>query len=301
MTNVENKLLFIINPISGGVDKSDFKAQLQSICLEKSIEFAIFETTGKDDKVLIQKQVEFHHPDIVVACGGDGTVNLVGQALLGRAVPMGIIPLGSANGMATEFLISKGLDENIKVLLEGKKVEMDVLEVNDEHLCLHLSDIGFNAKLIQEFEEADGRGQLMYFRGFFKTIWQKEGISTLIKTPDRMLKQKTEMITFANATKYGTGARINPNGKIDDGHFETCIFKPYPRWQLLHLTWLFFTGRLKRSKYVRILSTDQVEVSLAHPQPLQVDGEVLGEVATVRVKVRPEKIPVLVPQEYGKL
>ncbi|MFN7117444.1 MAG: diacylglycerol/lipid kinase family protein, partial [Saprospiraceae bacterium] len=230
----------------------------------------------------------------------DGTINLVGGALLGKMVPLGIIPLGSANGMATELLIPKDVAGSVQVLLEGKIIDMDVLEVNKEHLCFHLADVGFNAKLIQQFDEAPGRGKLTYLWGFLKTIWQKEGVRTLIQTPNRQLKQSIEMITFANATKYGTGALINPQGKIDDGQFEACIFKPYPRWEIPHLTWLFFTGKLDNSRHIRILSTAEIEVVLARAQPLQIDGEVVGEVKKVTVKVHPEKVPVLVPQAYGE-
>lgn len=106
------------------------------------------------------------------------------------------------------------------------------------------------------------------------------------------------MITFANARKYGTGALINPNGKVDDGRFEICVFEPYPRWQLPHLTYLFFTGRLNNSKYVEILSTTKGTISLAKPQPLQVDGEMIGETTEITVELHPDKLQLIVPETY---
>lgn len=298
MSNVENKLLFILNPISGGVDKAEFKAQLQEVCQQKSLEHLVFETTGEDDKKKIKAKIKEWKPTIVVACGGDGTINLVGQVMLGNTIPMGIIPLGSANGMATELLINKDLEQNVQILLDGKQIEMDVLEINGKHLCIHLADIGFNAKLVQAFDNVEGRGKFTYAWSFAKTILEKERVKCQIKLPKRTIKQTVEMITFANATKYGTGALVNPAGKIDDGKFEVCIFEPYPRWLLPHLTWLFFSGRLKRSKYVKIISTTEVTIKLSRPQPLQIDGEVMEEVKKVDVKIYAKKLPLLVPQAY---
>jgi diacylglycerol kinase family enzyme len=296
--NVERKVLFVLNPISGGINKEQFKTQLHTICVESDLVFTIFETTGTDDRQKILTKIEQFQPTIVVACGGDGTINLVGQAMLGNGIPMGIIPLGSANGLATELLISNKLEENVNLLFTGKTIQMNVLQVNREHFCLHLADVGFNAKLVQEYDEAPGRGKLTYLWSFLKTIWKKEGVRSQIRLNNRQLRQRTEMITFANARKYGTGALINPNGKLDDDRFEVCIFQPYPRWQLPHLTWLFFAGRLHHSRYVDIVSTKTVTVSLARPQPLQVDGEVVGEVTEVSVEMLAEKLPVVVPRGY---
>jgi len=298
MTNVENKLLFILNPISGGIDKAQFKEQLHALCLEKLLEYEVLETTGDADEKQIKAKIKAWKPTTVVACGGDGTINLVGQVMLGSKIPMGIIPLGSANGMATELLITKDLQQNINVLLDGKRIEMDVIEINKKHLCFHLADIGFNARLIQEFDNVEGRGKLTYAWSFAKTILQKQGVRCRIKLPHREFKETIEMITFANATKYGTGALVNPTGKIDDGKYEICIFEPHPRWKLPYLTWLFFSGHLNSSKHVDIISTTETVVSLSRPQALQVDGEVIGEVMKVEARLHAKKLPLLVPKEY---
>lgn len=301
MSNVEKKLLFVLNPISGGIDKTQFRQQLDAACLDAKVYYEVMETTGEDDKNRIQKAIATHRPDCVVACGGDGTINLVAQTLLGTDTPLGIVPLGSANGMATELLIPKKLDENIEMLLSGDVIEMDVLLVNDEHFCLHLADVGFNAKLVQEFDEAKGRGKFTYALSFAKTIIKKEGVRCRIQLPKRIFKKTIEMIVFANATKYGTGALVNPTGKIDDGCYELCVFQPYPRWQLLHLTWLFFSGRLERSPYVDIHHTSQASITFARPLPLQIDGELIGDVTEVAVRIHPKKLTVIVPTAYASI
>lgn len=106
------------------------------------------------------------------------------------------------------------------------------------------------------------------------------------------------MITFANARRYGTGAFVNPHGRIDDGQFEVCIFKPWPRWYFFWLAILSFSGRLDESRYVKILSVTEARVEADSPLPLQIDGELYGETKEVMVEMVDEKVRVWVPEGY---
>ncbi|MCO6480349.1 MAG: diacylglycerol kinase family lipid kinase [Phaeodactylibacter sp.] len=294
------QLLFVINPIAGGMDKAEAKARIERYCPEKKWNFQLLETTGDGDAARIEKAIAGFSPDTVVACGGDGTVNLAAQALLGRDCRLGILPLGSANGLATEFGISKNIEEALDVLSSGKVVAMDALKVNGEHFCFHLSDIGYNAKLIQSFEREGTRGQLGYARQFLRTMRERPVNDYHIEIEGRRLKQRAVMVTFANARRYGTGAVINPRGHISDGQFEVCIFRPWPRWYIFWLGVLFFAGRLDESRYVKILSVKDVTVRTASPLPLQVDGELLGEQVKVRVEILAEKVEAWAPASYDE-
>ncbi len=88
------RLLFVINPISGGIDKSNLKSELKTCCTESNVAFDLIETKGDNDHKLISERIDKTRPEAVVACGGDGTINLVAQVLLGKGISMGIIPLG---------------------------------------------------------------------------------------------------------------------------------------------------------------------------------------------------------------
>ncbi|MCB0587368.1 MAG: diacylglycerol kinase family lipid kinase [Phaeodactylibacter sp.] len=294
------KLLFVINPIAGDTDKGLALAEIEQFCSERGWNSQVLKTTGQDDAARIEQAMSDFSPDTVVAGGGDGTVNLVARLLLGKDCRLGVLPLGSANGLATELGISKNVPEALDVLHSGKVVEMDALLVNGEHYCFHLADIGYNAKLIQSFEEEGQRGQLGYARQFLRTMRERPVNRYHIEAGGRRFKQVAVMITFANARRYGTGAVINPKGQMDDGRFEVCIFHPWPRWYLLWLGFLFFIGRLEESRYVKILSVREVQVSSSGPLPLQVDGELLGERREVQVEMAEEKVGVWAPVESGK-
>lgn len=100
------KLLFVVNPISGGTDKQPFLRQADSLCAKYGIDSYVFKTTGKDDEKQLKTVLLTFNPDKVASVGGDGTTLFTSLALLNTSIPMGIIPLGSANGMATELFVN---------------------------------------------------------------------------------------------------------------------------------------------------------------------------------------------------
>lgn len=293
-----NEILFVINPISGGIDKTGLKNEITACCRNVSLYFNIIETTGNEDERHIAKEIENLKPNTVVACGGDGTINLIAHLLLGKGINLGIIPLGSANGLARELLIPKNIKAAVDIIKTRNIIALDVLRINGQYLSLHLSDVGFNAKLIRNFDEGGSRGKLAYATHFFKLLFKRAPRKYTFIHHGRRFKRRAEMVVFANASKYGTGAVVNPDGRVDDGKFEVCIFKPYPWYAIFRLAFDFFTGGVKRSPYVKIFPTNAIIVQSRKPVLLQVDGEVIGDFTEVEVTMDKEQLPVIVPVEF---
>ncbi len=287
-------ILFVINPISGGINKKTLRSDISSFFEPHDIRVEYIETTGENDKDKIAEKIEDVSPDEVVACGGDGTINMIASVLIRKDISMGILPLGSANGLATELGIPENIRTALRIIERGRKRELDVLLINEKYLSLHLSDLGFNAKLIKRFEQAGKRGKLGYARQFVRTLLTQESMRYYFMMDDQTFSRRAQMVTFANARKYGTGAVVNPDGQLDDGFFEVCIFRPYPWYALFGIMLRFFTGSLKKSKYVKIHSTNNVQVCSRKPETLQVDGEPVGEFNDVEVIIHPRKISILV-------
>lgn len=267
------KLLFIINPKSGNSDKSKLEKQISTVCNKNSKEYALFYTSGENDKEKIAEKQSNYQADTLVACGGDGTVNLVAQVLLNSTAQLGIIPLGSANGLAYELDIDHNINDSLENIMIGDSNRMDVIQINDEYICLHLSDLGFNAKMIKDFEDRGERGMLSYARSFFGSLMDKKTNEFKIKFKGTEKKINAEMIVLANASSYGTGAVINPGSRLDDGSFELVIFKPIPLRDLLSLTLESFLGDIKNSPYVEIHKVEKVQIYCKEAELLQVDGE----------------------------
>lgn len=243
------------------------------------------ETTGAGDMEQLNTLIQKENPEAVVACGGDGTVNLVARTLLGTPTKMGILPLGSANGLATELCIPKNVDEALDVLLHGRPLPLDGLIINGDHHAFHLADVGYNARLVQEFESGDQRGQLGYARSFLRVARNRPLAKFKIQADKQAFSRRGVMATFANARRYGTGAIVNPDGRTDDGQFELCLFLPWPRWYLVWMSVLFFIGQIEKSRYVKIIPCRTLQLEADRPMPLQVDGELVGEARSISVEV----------------
>ncbi|MGM0579504.1 MAG: diacylglycerol/lipid kinase family protein [Bacteroidota bacterium] len=279
------KLLFIINPKSGNNDKSTLEKQISRVCDKNKKEYALFYTTGKNDKEKIKEKQSEYQADTLVACGGDGTVNMVAQLLLNSQSQLGIIPLGSANGLAYELDIEDDVEESLELLMNGNLISMDVIQINDEFICLHLSDLGFNAQMIKDFEESGERGMLSYAKSFFGSLMEKKTTEFRIEFNGTEKTVKAEMIVLANASSYGTGAVINPGSRLDDGSFELVIFKPIPLKDLLSLTLESFLGDIKNSPYVEIYKVEKAKIYCQEAELLQVDGELIGKNKEIKAEV----------------
>lgn len=292
---MSQSVLFVINPIAGG-GNLDIEEDIRACCSQTNFLPHYYETTGKGDLLKIKDRIRKTKPSAVFACGGDGTVNMVGRLLAGKEQPLGILPSGSANGLAAELGITTDLERSLRAFNNRQVLNIDILRINREHLCFHLADVGANALLIREFEKGSGRGQLGYFVGFLKRIFKRVVTTAEIRFQDQSISRRIEMIVFANATRFGTGAVINPEGEINDGRFELCIFRPFPRRHIPALALDFFRGTINHSKYVEIIPATQASVGLARPLPIQVDGELLPAAREIKVELHPQKLKVIVPR-----
>lgn len=294
MATKKNKILFVINPISGDKNKTETEAEVLRVSKKIGFDPAIFHTTGKNDIKLLKNAIDNEKPDIVVAVGGDGTCNLVGTTLRFMNLKMGIIPFGSANGMARTLEIPNELVSAMNIIENGKTRKVDLLKVNDR-FAMHLSDVGLNARIIRKFEKNKTRGLRGYARQFLKEIFSIQAHKYYISFGDNSFTAKALMIVIANANKFGTGAIINPHGKIDDGKFEIIIIKPYRSIGFLRIVKAFLTGDYTNVKFVEIHQTNKAHIMNVEKQTLQVDGEIAGKPGTIELSIEPQSLEILVP------
>ncbi len=292
----KHKILFIVNPVSGDIRKSDLPEMIEGYAGKQGFEYEIFETRGKGDLKRLCNRMDACAFTLAVAAGGDGTCNLVARAIKDRAIAMGIIPMGSANGMAVELGIPQNKDRALKVLTGGQERLLDYLIINDRHLSLHLSDIGMNARVVKRVAREKSRGFFGYFKQYLREFRFAHSMRYEISTgEDLHYTGKARMIILANARKYGTGAMINPAGDPGDGIFELVIIKPYPRMHIFRMLASIFIGKTDESKYIRIIPARECTIRFSIRQDLQVDGEFKGTVEEVRAVIRGGEIRMVVP------
>jgi diacylglycerol kinase (ATP) len=295
MDQERQQILFIINPAAGANDKSNLLSALPNLANSLALDYRLYVMTGANDFNAIQHEMKVYVPNLLVAVGGDGTCNLVSQLALQHNITMGILPFGSANGMAAELNIPKELNASVHTLIHGQTKKIDLLIVNETDIAMHLSDVGLNAKIVKRFHLENKRGLWRYVVHFFTEIFLLQFYRFVITCDGKTFLRKAISVTFANASKYGTGAVINPKGLLDDGKFELCIIKPFPWYYIFPLTFQFFSGNLTSSKYVEIISCSEASISSIRKLILQVDGEIKKKVNKVVVRILPKALSIRVP------
>lgn len=287
-------ILLVVNPKSGSANVSTLEELVKKYAGRFQFVPEIYLTKGKHDQEEIKQLIKTFSPQMIIAVGGDGTINMLAPLLLKTKLALGIIPAGSANGLAYNLDIPNNAEKALKRILEGQERQIDCIQINERY-CLHLSDIGINARIVKRFEEEQSKGLRGYAKHLLKELFSKnEAFLFRIKTKEGInKKRKAEMVVIANAQAYGTGARINPQGKIDDGLFEVIVIKPYPWWSVVRFVYNIFAGRLHTMKYVKVYRSCETELLLKTPQIIQIDGEIVNDTLKINLKLLPGAIRIV--------
>ena len=288
------KILFVINPASGGKEKHDWEASIREFFKDKQHIIDFYLLRGTNDKISIQHYIERIKPDRVVAVGGDGTVKMLADILKETPIALGILPAGSANGMARELKISMLTEEALQIIVSGETKKLDLVKINEEVICFHLSDVGLNALLIKHFEGSKKRGMWGYGKMVFKALWKRTLMHVKIKTDTSEIRRKAFMVVVANAQTYGTGAIINPIGKLNDGMFEIVVVRKLHLFELLKM---LITHKPFHPKRIEVLQTRNVELNLKRKAYFQVDGEFQGKTICIRARILPQILNVILPPD----
>ncbi len=286
------KVLLIVNPISGEIDKTDIVNSSREFCSSKNVEIVEFYTCGKKDIEKIAKEIKQHSPDLILIAGGDGTVKHAAEAAAEFEIPMAILPAGSANGLSVDLNLPKSIDENLAIAFADHFMEMDMICING-YKSIHLSDIGLNALLVKNYENSDRRGMMGYAMQAISTLQeQDEPFIATIKANNNVVEATAKMIVIANSQRYGTGVTINPNGRINDGKFEIVILKKLDVVTMVKI----ISGNIPiDSDDIDVISTDKATISCNMKVPFQVDGEYIGETDKLEIEIMARQMKIAVP------
>jgi diacylglycerol kinase (ATP) len=288
------KYLFVLNPIAGGRKKEEVPRQILEFCNQSSCLYRIYETTGKKDLESVKEIYDEIKPDAVIAIGGDGTVNLVGNLLSGTPTPLGIIPLGSANGLARDLGLPLTVPEAFQTIEKFKPGAIDTLSINGRN-CFHLSDFGFNARICHRFAQSILRGKLSYAWYGLQEFFTYKSFPYEIHTAQNSYTGEAFMMILSNANKFGTNISINPLGEIDDGWFEISILKPFPRFLGPYIFFHLLNNTIYRTPYYKVIRAQKATIVNKLNECYHIDGEPMDLADTIEVVIMPKALNVLLP------
>lgn len=289
---MKKNVLLVVNPVSGSIDKLEIVNAAIDFALKENIELFQYTTSNQDDIQKLQAIYQKHKPERIIIVGGDGTIKMIGEAMIGKNVILGILPAGSANGLAVDLNLMKTIQESLYIAFYNDFIELDTIIINEE-ICLHLSDLGINAELVKNYEKSKTRGKWSYFLQTINTLWElEEPFNAIISINERTIECEARMIVIANSKKYGTGIIINPDGVMNDGKFEIVLLK---KLDLLIFGEIIIGNIPVNQDEIEIISSDKALIRTNIPVSFQIDGEYYGQVSELNIKISSQKIKVAVP------
>lgn len=288
---IKKNALFIINPISGTGKQDVFINALDSY-LDKSLfntKTVYTEYGGHATKISTKASDEF---DIVVAVGGDGTVNEVARGLIGGNAVMGIVPVGSGNGLARHLRIPMKVKESLEIINDFKVQKIDTATLNGMHF-VNVAGVGFDAHIAHHFAKTKKRGPIEYAKTASLEFHKYQSKEYEVIVEGQSYKLKAFVISFANSSQFGNNAYISPNAIINDGLLDICMMSSFPKVEAGQLAIKLFNKRLDKSRYMKIVRGTHVIVKGDDLKIAHIDGEPIDIDNEIEVKINQGTLDVI--------
>jgi len=285
----KKRIIFIINPISGGKSKQNIPGLIEALLDQTKYEYTISYTKypGHAKELAAQNGFDFY-----VAVGGDGTLNEVASQLINTQKCMGILPMGSGNGLARHMGISMDVKQSIIQLNKAKIYEIDTCTLNG-YPFINMAGVGFDAHIGKLFAESKERG--------FKTYIAQTLTEFKSYTPHKYklifdgheIVSEAFLISFANSSQYGNNAHIAPKADIFDGQLNVCVMKPFNLLTGLGIGFKLFNKTINSSSYMKSFVTQELVVERETEGITHVDGEPIHMGKVLEIKVLPKSLKLL--------
>lgn len=298
--NDSNEVLFIVNRYAGTNYRDELGQKIAALGKEKNISCLIQFTRGPGHATELAKGAIERKYRMVFAVGGDGTVNEVAKGLLHSNIPLGIIPIGSGNGLARHLQIPLEVERALRLINLEKTITIDTFTVNGR-FSTNVSGIGFDGHIAGLFGQRGKRGLLNYVKlvvAHFSKF--KEFEYELII--DRLhSKNKAFIISCANSSQFGNNAIIAPHASLSDQMLDICFVNKMSLIAALSFVIQLFRGTIYKSNHVLIKKTKELELKTQFPIPYHIDGEAAGSSSHFIVKITPASLLVAIPKESSSV
>lgn len=287
-------ICFIVNPISG-VGRQKIIEKLIDQNLDRTIfDYEIAYTKAAKHAIELARNAAAKNTDIVVAVGGDGSVNETAKGLVNSNTAMAIIPTGSGNGLARHLKIPLNLKNAMAVINSGKCVSIDTIQMNEETFA-NVAGIGFDAHIGWEFAKFGKRGFSSYLKVITREFPKYKAQNFELKIDGKTSTENAYLISFANGSQWGNNAYIAPTADISDGIMDIAILRDFKFWNGISIGLRLFRKTLHESKHLDIIKAKEVFITqqgnIAH-----IDGEPIEIGKQLHIKVNPLSLRVIVPK-----
>lgn len=294
---MKKKIAFVINPNSGTQSKTDIPELIQKHLDVAQYEPKIVFTEERFHGRKLAKEFVEQEYYAVVAVGGDGTVNEVASSLVHTNTVLGIIPVGSGNGLARHLDIPMNITKSLELLNQSEQVLIDYGLVNGQPFFCTCGT-GFDAYVSTEFAKGKQRGIMTYIEKMITGYFNYKPQNYHLVGDPIDVKAKAFVLTFANAAQWGNNAYIAPQASVQDGLMDISILSKFPIIAIPSLALQLLTKTIDKDFFMTTLRTNEVTLYREEDGPFHFDGEPYEEGKEIHVKMIQDGLRVLVKKRF---
>ena len=299
---MNRKFIYFINPISGTGGKAVLLEIIKNKTLEKNIPFEILHTNAAAKYNYLKEKIAAEKITDVIVCGGDGTVNQIANALLGIPVNIGIVPMGSGNGLAFAAKIPKRIDKALEIIFNGNAAAVDSFYINKKFSCM-LCGLGFDAQVAQDFAKQQKRGLATYIKQSTKNFFTAKPYPFELIVAGKSINTEAFFISIANSNQFGNNFTIAPQASLHDGLLDIVVVNKMSKlrmiWTVLKQIRNGQVSLYEDKKYhhndIHYFQTKKFTIKNPGLAPLHIDGEPVETTATFEIEIFENAFKLLMP------
>ena len=288
---MSQKIAFVINPNAGTKRKLNI-IEFIKCNFSKNISYDFIVWKNKDDFESVKEQILKGKYTIVVACGGDGTVNQVASVVINTSIALGILPLGSGNGLARSNKIPLDLKKALHLIYVGQCKKIDSAIINHNYFFC-TAGIGFDAHIANQFALSTKRGFITYFSTTVKEFFGYKPNNYIVTVDGATIKTEAFLITVANAGQWGNDVYIAPEAELNDGILNVSILKPFTKFAIPLIGIKLFSKKIHTSVKLISLKGRKIDIEFMGELPVHFDGEPIMLKERLSISVLPMSLNIV--------
>ncbi|MEM0576467.1 diacylglycerol/lipid kinase family protein [Flavobacterium polysaccharolyticum] len=265
---------FIINPISGKGKHNINKTELEKHFPKESFKIEVDYSNYKKHAITLTKKAIENNPNCIVACGGDGTINEVASCLINTKIKLGIIPVGSGNGLASNLSIPKSLDKATEIIRKDNTKFIDVGKVNEQYFFSNVG-VGIDALIIKKYESYTKRTLMSYVRASIASSIQFTPMQTILSFNNQIINTKTLIVFISNSNEMGYGMSLTPKASLDDGKLDLVLVPQLHFLEKITLAMSVIFNKIEKFKIAQHKLLEKISIEMPDKifLDIQIDGE----------------------------
>ena len=289
---MNRNFIYFINPISGTKNKDALLQLIEKKTTEQKIPYQVLHTNASGDYYYLKEKIQKEGITDIIICGGDGSVNQVAGSLLGTHINIGIVPMGSGNGLAFAAGIPSKAAKALDIIFNGKASYIDGFYINESFSCM-LCGLGFDAQVAHDFSVHPSRGLSTYVKLTIRNFITARFYPFTITANNTTLQTNALFISIANSNQFGNNFTIAPKASLNDGLLDIVVVNKMNKLKMLFYILKqirvgkaeLISGKKIQHQGIQYFQAKNIVIKNPSVAPLHIDGEPAETSTELNIKI----------------